>query len=662
MKLIIQLLFAFVISLALTTIVIAEDDAISIEELERLPPFPPKFDTLSYLERVNWLNERLNEDISAAEEYRLQRELAYQYYFNGESKLANAICRSHSPQSFDLYYRHLCVSAENLNYEQRAEAYLTLHESALEQSAVQFAVEILSELGWLQSSKGNIRQAFQTFERALELGKDQRVNWPVLNMVMQNTATLYIMYGDAEYRQKGLKLHEEVLERTKELRDDNQLPPEQAQYAIGLTHFNLGIANTLHERDYETALDWFGKVNLQQAEQPKSTLVFSALAAVELGKVELAENYLDQSSQLVDSNPVVERYLACYQQLVSLQLNNQDGIPACHNLHPDTQLEVKLDVYKRMSELEQADVRSKGQEYFYELYKSTLKDQLKQSSSAVASNAELNRLELESKLQKELLEKEELLKEAERERRETQSNLMYAIIAIFILVVVFGLLQIRQKLRQAKRFKALSQRDSLTGLHNRMYFERRIQRALDAVNLANREEDNKSLAVYLFDIDYFKKLNDSYGHDVGDEVLKEFANRVTHALREQDMLVRWGGEEFLVVAKVDDEEDFYNIAQRIHLAVTQHPFIMPNGLELPVTCTVGGIMCPYLADIDQVPHWRTLVQLADTAMYYGKSQGRNRWVCISEIPTKEIEEQVLNEGFKTLDKHQGLKLKTSRDS
>ena len=64
MKLTIQLLLTLVISLALTTVVIAEDDAISIEELEKLPPFPPKFDTLSYLERVNWLNERINEDIS----------------------------------------------------------------------------------------------------------------------------------------------------------------------------------------------------------------------------------------------------------------------------------------------------------------------------------------------------------------------------------------------------------------------------------------------------------------------------------------------------------------------------------------------------------------------------------------------------------------------
>jgi len=93
-------------------------------------------------------------------------------------------------------------------------------------------------------------------------------------------------------------------------------------------------------------------------------------------------------------------------------------VPACHNLHPDTQLEVKLDVYKRMSELESSDLRIKGHENFYQLYKSTLQNQLKQSSSAMASSAELSRLQLESELQKDLLEKEELLKDAERERRE----------------------------------------------------------------------------------------------------------------------------------------------------------------------------------------------------------------------------------------------------
>ena len=225
---------------------------------------------------------------------------------------------------------------------------------------------------------------------------------------------------------------------------------------------------------------------------------------------------------------------------------------------------------------------------------------------------------------------------------------MYAIIAIFILVVVFGLLQIRQKLRQAKRFKALSQRDSLTGLHNRLYFEGRIQRELDAVNLANREEDNKRLAVYLFDIDYFKKLNDSYGHDIGDEVLKEFARRVTHALRERDMLVRWGGEEFLVVAKVDDEDDFHNIAQRIHKAVTQKPFILPNGLELPVTCTVGGVICPYLTDMDQVPHWRTLVQLADTAMYLASHKVVIGGFALTKYPRKRWKKRCLTKDSKAL--------------
>jgi diguanylate cyclase (GGDEF)-like protein len=661
MKLTIQLLLTLVISLALTTGVYAQDDSISLEELEQLPPIPAEYGTLSYLEKVNWLNERLNEDINVVEEYRLQRMLAFEYDDNGEPTLTNSICESHPPQSFDFYYRYTCLAVDDLSYEQRISKLFELHEKLLEEGWVEFAVSVLAEIGWMQSSSGNIKQAFQSFEQALSLAKDQRVPWLVLNGVMQDTATLYIMYGDANYRQKGMQLHKHILERTKALRDDNQLPPEHAQNTIDLTYFNLGVANALHERDYEKALDWLGKVNLEQAVQAKSALVFSALSAVELGKAELAANYLDQSAQLEDQDPVVERYLACYQQLVNHKLNNQDDVPACHNLHPDTQLEVKLDVYKRMSELESSDLRIKGHENFYQLYKSTLQNQLKQSSSAMASSAELSRLQLESELQKDLLEKEELLKDAERERRETQSNLMYAIIAIFILVVVFGLLQIRQKLRQAKRFKALSQRDSLTGLHNRLYFEGRIQRELDAVNLANREEDNKRLAVYLFDIDYFKKLNDSYGHDIGDEVLKEFARRVTHALREQDMLVRWGGEEFLVVAKVDDEDDFHNIAQRIHKAVTQKPFILPNGLELPVTCTVGGVICPYLTDIDQVPHWRTLVQLADTAMYYGKSQGRNRWVCINEIPTKEVEEKVLNEGFKSLDKHQGVKLKTSND-
>ena len=135
---------------------------------------------------------------------------------------------------------------------------------------------------------------------------------------------------------------------------------------------------------------------------------------------------------------------------------------------------------------------------------------------------------------------------------------------------------------------------------------------------------------------------------IGDEVLKEFANRVTHALREQDMLVRWGGEEFLVVAKVYDEDDFHNIAQRIHKAVTQKPFILPNGLELPVTCTVGGVICPYLTDIDQVPHWRTwcnwLIQLCIMASHKVVIGG----FALTKYPRKRWKKRCLTKDSKAL--------------
>jgi two-component system cell cycle response regulator len=128
------------------------------------------------------------------------------------------------------------------------------------------------------------------------------------------------------------------------------------------------------------------------------------------------------------------------------------------------------------------------------------------------------------------------------------------------------------------------------------------------------------VAALLLDIDHFKKINDSFGHDVGDEVLREFAVRLASNVRAIDLPVRYGGEEFVIVMPDTEMSAARRIAERIRLHVAGSPFRVLNGQELlnvtisiGVACSLPGEDRPY-----------TLLKRADEAVYEAKSTGRNK--------------------------------------
>ena len=157
--------------------------------------------------------------------------------------------------------------------------------------------------------------------------------------------------------------------------------------------------------------------------------------------------------------------------------------------------------------------------------------------------------------------------------------------------------------------------DQLTGLHNRRYMTGQLE-ALMRRSVAGGEP----VAVLMIDIDHFKKVNDSFGHDVGDEVLREFAVRLASNVRAIDLPVRHGGEEFVVVMPDTDLEAARRVAERIRLHVAGSPFRVMNGEELlTVTISIGVAASCGAGDSSHA-----LVKRADEAVYVAKSQGRNR--------------------------------------
>ena len=155
--------------------------------------------------------------------------------------------------------------------------------------------------------------------------------------------------------------------------------------------------------------------------------------------------------------------------------------------------------------------------------------------------------------------------------------------------------------------------DSLTGLLNRRAAEARLHE-----ELARARRHNEGFAVALADIDHFKRVNDRYGHAVGDQVLKVVARRLEAGLREDDWLARWGGEEFLIFLRGADQQEAAYVMQRLTGHVKAQPIATEAG-SIAVTLS-AGIGLPSPEDID----YHAAVELADSCLYQAKSNGRDR--------------------------------------
>jgi two-component system cell cycle response regulator len=159
--------------------------------------------------------------------------------------------------------------------------------------------------------------------------------------------------------------------------------------------------------------------------------------------------------------------------------------------------------------------------------------------------------------------------------------------------------------------------DGLTGLHNRRYMETHLSGLIEQATARG-----KPLSILVLDIDYFKAVNDGYGHDAGDDVLREFAMRVRKSIRGIDLACRYGGEEFVIVMPETDMAIASVVAERLRRRIASEPFpISQPGKRLDVTISIGlaGLAGPE----DSAP---ALLKRADQALYRAKRDGRNRVV------------------------------------
>lgn len=207
----------------------------------------------------------------------------------------------------------------------------------------------------------------------------------------------------------------------------------------------------------------------------------------------------------------------------------------------------------------------------------------------------------------------------------TQLNANHQLILAQLTVGVRKAQKYRDLLRTNDLLSTIALADSLTELNNRRALEWELPRQ---IKKARTQGDPLSLII--LDVDYFKKVNDSYGHLVGDRVLQLLCARLRHSLRIQDTAFRYGGEEFVVLLANTAREEALSVARRLNRVVSEEPFAISNKLTINVTISLGAA-CLEPEDDEQ---GLTLLHRADQCLLEAKATGRNKvvsWDYISHV-------------------------------
>ena len=178
---------------------------------------------------------------------------------------------------------------------------------------------------------------------------------------------------------------------------------------------------------------------------------------------------------------------------------------------------------------------------------------------------------------------------------------------------------LRQQLRRrTEELDHQTRTDHLTGLSNRRHLEEQLARLLSSAR-----RHRYPITVLLVDVDHFKRVNDTAGHEVGDQVLREIAGRMSEVVRTEDLLGRWGGEEFLLLSPWTDLAGADVLAERLRRAVRDEPVAGGDGSSLQVSVSIGGAVVEVSGDAEQPA---LVLRTADDNLYAAKHAGRDRAV------------------------------------
>ena len=488
--------------------------------------------------------------------------------------------------------------------------------------------------GQSYAEQGNFPQALVKLQRAVDLARTVRDDPAMPAAALNALAKLYTQMKEYD---KASECLEELLAESEKLKSPGRMAmaknteyglaidsgqPKRALRAllyslelerklgaermVGVTLVNLSDSY-LKERDYPRAAQ-YALESLRSTERTSDAST-AATARVNLGQAYLAMGRIAEGKQQYEAGML--RYE---------QENNKPDLQAVLHEYGEA-LERAGDMAGAVS------AYHRERDLSNELFE-------KQRQKSVLELQEKYETEKKQR-QIELLSRENQLKGAEIDNRRLQQRIWWLLALVFALAsVMIGMLY--RKVRNANarleeknlELKAQSTLDPLTSLYNRRHFQDFMrmlkQQEKPKPDIEKRVERHDDIvgALFLLDVDHFKNINDTYGHAAGDAVLKMIAENLRIALRETDMIVRWGGEEFLAFLPASPRQGLDDIARRILTGISSQT-IRYQEHAISVNVSVGFSPFPLSAGGATLP-WERAVNLIDMALYLAKSHGRNR--------------------------------------
>lgn len=452
-----------------------------------------------------------------------------------------------------------------------------------------------------------IRRAYLNQQSALVHAEQK--NWPAARQVLENLYAevkhnkhdaflpdIYLTLGFILVGQKDFAAAEEINQR------GLQLAREQKQPNLAITFMN-NLGSVYIQQENSAAAEAILKQALTEAEQ--------------LNDVE--------NSQLINFNLGYTQVLAGNHKMGLQQMQQAFAYYQQRNYKAEIEdlLTWFAKAYKVIGD--------------YEKLASTLEQQMQLREEIMSAEREKNtqdlqaRYDLKSQSQQiTILQQQNALQEEliTNKRLQQTITLLFGIVMLFSAILLINLYRkvkrTNTRLKEVnKQLEFQSLRDPLTGLLNRRAMQ-------DNMTKRHSSNDTSPYGLLLLDIDFFKQINDHYGHAAGDAVLIELSRRLSQFITEADMLIRWGGEEFLLVLTHQTPQQIDQLCQQL-LASVSTLSVTYEQREINVTISGGFINLPFAQVPEHLLNWEKVLQIADMALYLSKVNGRNQITLIDGL-------------------------------
>ena len=592
----------------------------------------------------------------------------------------NAMERNNYEQSTTLLNQSIALFQDTAQRKRLADAYRQLgltyryqsnYPTALEY--IYLAMQIYQEvddksaisstynsIGLVMEKMGQLEEASKAHNQALKLHYELN-NEQGIASALYNIGDIYRSMGDYE---KALPYLQDALKMDLAAGD-----PKYIAYSYNKIGFMLIQSGDLvQSRDYlYKALELF-----KQIEAPRDTdWALTSIAELELvsGNIDLAHELINGVIKRAVANNYNSLLVDAYHVAARIALQQNELEPALKLIDKGIEQAVANDEVGQQVQFEELRVKILiAKDAIQEAF-----DALKRQQALDAQILNSRRVDTIARMQAQsdfvaqaqrikLLENEKMLQQATLEREQLSLRLWLISISASCVVLLLGysrfnqrrlnrLLaeQVKQRTQQLEDknseliqayedMESISMTDKLTGIKNRRYLERFIEddiaRSIRLYQDWNTDKASKpvqaDIIFFLIDLDNFKDVNDQYGHVVGDKVLQECVVRMQKVFRQSDYLVRWGGEEFVAVARFTDRDSAPLVAQRMVEEIKNSPFSIGPDIDLNLTCSIG-YCCFASSHDDHAPTWQSTLAIADACAYVIKFSGKDGWLGVESL-------------------------------